>query len=220
MLISPAEPASLRALGTVSSQPERFGADFLWPSPVFGAVGVQRKELNDFVASCFDDRLDRELGQMKALGLAVMLLEGRPRWTNDGMLMGCRSRWPIAMHRGRLWSIHNAGVWVETVDSMMETVEWLGLFQTWTSKARHGRRNRKAPRDEWGTRKNADWGNHLLQGFDGIGYETAKAVIDAFGGVPLQWTVGEKELMAVKGIGKHRAAKMMEALAHESPKPD
>lgn len=214
MLVSPAEPKPLRDLGQSSAVPERYGADFLFPSPVFGSIGIQRKELADFVASNYDDRLDRELSQMKALGLGVLLLEGRARFTEDGMAMWTRTKWSVAMHRGRLWSIQNEGVWVDSVESMAETIEWLELFQKWTAKARHGKRNRKGPRDEWGKSKNADWGCHLLQGFDGIGYETAKALVDAFGGVPLQWSVTEKELLAVKGIGKGRARKLMEALGN------
>lgn len=212
MLVSPAEPATLRALGQSSAVPERYGADFLFASPVFGAVGIQRKELNDFVASNYDDRLDRELAQMKSLGLGVLLIEGRPRWTDEGLLMGTRTKWTVAMHRGRLWSVQNAGVWVDSVESMTETIEWLGLFQKWAMKQRHGSRSRKGPKDAFGTSRNADWSVHLLQGFEGIGAETARAMVDAFGGPPLQWSVSEKELLAVKGIGKGRAKKLMEAL--------
>jgi len=70
MLVAPTEPMTLKALGTVSLVPEDYGSDFLWASPVFGLVGVQRKEASDFVASVMDGRLDKELAQMKQLGLS------------------------------------------------------------------------------------------------------------------------------------------------------
>lgn len=218
MLISPAEPKILRDLGQSSAVTEKYGADFLFASPVFGSVGVQRKEIRDFVASSFDGRLDKELAQMKALGLGVVLLEGEARWTGDGLLMNVRQKWTRAMHQGRIWSIQNGGVWVDAVEDVAATIEWLGLFQRWVAKERHGRKNRGGPdaQDSFGKRGNVDWSIHLLQGFEGIGYETAKAMVDAFHGPPLQWRVTEKELLAVKGVGKVRARKLMEALADGS----
>jgi ERCC4-type nuclease len=77
--------------------PERLGADVLWRSPHWGLVGVQRKEAADFVSSVHDGRLAKESQQMSRLGLAVLMLEGRFRWTTDGELAtGYGSRWSKA----------------------------------------------------------------------------------------------------------------------------
>ena len=59
MLISPSEPAAIRALGTTCDIPERHGCDVLFVAHG-GYWGVQRKELKDFVASVNDDRLGKD----------------------------------------------------------------------------------------------------------------------------------------------------------------
>lgn len=215
MLVSPAEPEYLRRLGTVSSTCEKVGADFLIHSPVHGAVGVQRKELKDFIASSYDGRLVKEVAQMKVLGLGVLLLEGRVQWTDDGLVLGNYSRWTRSQHLGTIWSIQLAGYWIAQTQSMAETSEWLSTFIKWTSKPRHkGMLSRPGPTvtSVWGKADNRDWGIHLLQSFPGIGADTAGAIYDHFEGVPLSWTVSEKELKAVKGVGSGRASQLLNSL--------
>ena len=53
---------------------------------------------------------------------------------------------------------------------------------------------------------------YILTGFPGIGLERAKAIIECFGALPLRWTVDEKQLSRVEGIGKVTARKLIEAL--------
>lgn len=215
MLVSPAEPAYLRALGTVSSTPERVGADFLIHSPSLGAVGVQRKELNDLIASAYDGRLVKEIAQMKVLGLGVLLIEGRVQWTDDGLVLGNYSRWSRSQHLGTMWSVQLSGYWIAQTQSMAETSAWLSTFTKWTSKERHaGLRNRPGPsvHSVWGKADNRDWGIHLLQSFPGVGSDTAAKIYDHYGGVPLQWLVSAMELQEVPGVGKGRASSMIAAL--------
>lgn len=215
MLVSPAEPKQLRDIGLTSSVPERFGVDFLFNSPMCGSVGVQRKEVSDFVASAYDGRLVKELAQMKPLGLAVLLIEGRIQWTNDGNLLHSRAKWTRAQHLGSLWSIRLQGYWIDSTDSMPETIAWLSSFVKWTSKDRHtGLKSRPGPsvNSVWGKADSRDWAIHLLQGFPGIGAETAGSMYDHFGGVPLTWTVDEKDLLQVKGVGRGRAKQLVESL--------
>ena len=57
-----------------------------------------------------------------------------------------------------------------------------------------------------------DLQEYILTGFPGIGSERARAIIECFGTLPLQWTVDEKQLSRVEGIGKVTAKKLIEAL--------
>jgi hypothetical protein len=86
MLISPTEPASLHSLGKVAWLPEKFGADILM-SVGSEWIGVQRKEIADLVASVQDGRLGMQVAQMAALKQAVVVVEGRPKWTLEGELI-------------------------------------------------------------------------------------------------------------------------------------
>ena len=206
MLVSPTEPAPLRALGKTSSTPELYGADFLFASKL-GVVGVQRKEVSDLLASAEDDRLGKEAAQMQALTTGVLLIEGRLSWTDDGFLISrYQSRWTISMFRGLIWSWQSRGLWTEYVDSIAETSKWLSSFGRWLAKDRHSSlMTRRNPTSVWGKADSRDWQVHFLQGIPGIGPVQAGAILDYFGGIPLTLDVSAGELEKVKGIGKKRA---------------
>lgn len=222
MLISPTEPASLRATGRVSLVPENYGCDILLFSKSYGPVGVQRKELSDLISSVRDGRLGRQLVAMKQLELTVLLLEGRPRWTNDGSLLS-HGNWTRTQHNGLIWSVQSRGVWVNTSDDLTDTIAWLSLFQKWLEKDRtkgSSLETRPKGRDEFGKEaRGRDFGIHLLQSFPGVGREVAGNVVDHFKGVPLQWTVSAEELKQVKGIGEGRAKQLTSMLGTEMPPP-
>lgn len=217
MLVSPTEPSELRRLGKTSLVPEQYGADFLFASTEFGLVGVQRKELSDFVASVQDGRLGKELGMMKRLGLALLVLEGRALWTNDGLATWTSTRWRATQHLGTLWSVQLSGCWVSTTTSVQETSTLISAFTRWTAKPRHiALESRPGPAaDEWGKVGNREWAIHLLQGFRGIGPTHARNIYEHFGSVPLVWSVGLLDLVEVPGIGAGTAERLMDALGGE-----
>lgn len=211
MLVSPTEPRELRELGTVSTLPEKHGADFMFASMV-GTVGVQRKEVNDLIASLHDGRLGKELGQLNSLDLGVLIIEGSPHWSRDGFLLSARS-FTKTQFLGVLFSVQAQGLWCMNSANLLESGQLLISLEKWLSKDRHGLiRNRPKAKGEWGTANNREWGIHLLQSFNGIGPEVAARIYDSFDGVPLAWTVTKIDLQAVKGVGKVRAEKMISAL--------
>lgn len=222
MLISPAEPRELRLLGNTSAAPEKHGADFLWYSKAVGMVGVQRKEINDLLASLADDRLAREIPLLQRLDIAMVLIEGRVEWTNDGFLLATSSPFTRAQYLGILWSLQSAGLWIGCSDSLTDTTQYLSAFYRWTTKERHTgllRRTQKAGRDEYGMRSDRAWQLHLLQGFPGVGYERAKAIVEYYGGLPLAWT---GRLVDVDGIGPvtaHRLETLLTPLDSGSGAP-
>lgn len=227
VLVSPAEPASVKECMDVafrdgwesSSLTERYGVDFLWRTR--GTYwGIQRKAVPDFLASMRDGRVTREVAQMRTkVSMPMLVIEGRMEWSMDGQLLGTRYDITRDQWRALMFSLASQGVTVETTHTPAQTVEFVVAFSRWTEKAKHTSLTARpklvdAP---WGKPGNRDWGVFLLQGFDGIGPEVAGAIYDHFGGLPLEWTVTEKELLAVPGLGKGRVKKLMELLKEGTP---
>lgn len=231
IFVSPAEPASVKSLFErtltqtthemmVSSKPETMGVDFLWRARG-GWYGVQRKELSDLLASMQDGRLSKELGQMAGMGRAWVIIEGEPQWTLDGALLNNSWGRPFTVSGwvGLLSSIQAAGAHVLVVPNVRETCTTITHLINYTIKPSHNTATSRpgAQGGKWGHASSRDWGVHLLQSFPGIGPEVAGAIYDHFGGVPMRWTVNEQDLLAVAGIGKGRAGKLIAAL--RSPVP-
>ena len=214
ILISPAEPASIKALfndeWTSSELPEQYGADFLWRARGVW-WGVQRKTVSDFLASLHDGRLAREIAQLRAVSAPLLIIEGPVHFTTEGMLMHSQREVTAQQWMGMQFSLATNGVYVFVASTEAMTVQIVEWFHAWTQKARHTSLTARPLNvgSAWGKPGNRDWGIHILQGFDGIGYETAANIYDHFGHVPLQWT---EDITAVKGVGKGRAEKASKGL--------
>lgn len=202
MLVSPAEPPEFKTLGKSSVIPERYGADFLMYSPHLGRVGVQRKEIKDLIASLSDDRLAREIPQLQSLDIGIVVIEGRLEWTVDDNLFLNTYSSPLtkAQYLGILWSLCLNGLWTGFTDSKTETLKWLSWLSKWMMKSRHTalKSRTSAPKNVFGTKESRDWQIHVMQGFPGVGYGKAEAIVDHFGGLPLRWS---GDLTTVPGVG-------------------
>jgi ERCC4-type nuclease len=187
--------------------PEQYGADYLMYVPNVGRVGVQRKEINDFIASVRDDRLRTEVALLCQLPVAMLILEGRIEFTNDGLLLATHSPFTRAQLLGTLWLLQSTGLWITSTNSTTETIECLSLFSRWVTKQKHTTlTGRNGPRSNpYGKVSDDDWQVHILQGFPGMGYERARAVRDFYGGLPLAWT---GTLTDVPGIGSKTWTKL------------
>lgn len=208
MLIAPTEPKELRKLGKTSITPERHGVDILFPS-AGGLAGIQRKTLNDLVASVHDGRLQREVVQMQNLAIKILIVEGAVHWTLDGFLYGVSHGWSKAQYLGLLWSLQGKQVWITHTTSLAETIEVVPLVIRWAAKSRHTSLSTRPGAVKWGESSQREWAIHLLQGFDGIGPELAGRIFDTFGCIPLQWTVGPEELQRIPGVGKTTVARLL-----------
>lgn len=215
LLISPTEPAELRALGDVSSAPEVYGADFLVIEG--GKVcGVQRKTIIDLIASLNDGRLHEDVLKLQILPVRVLVIEGPVEVDSRHVKVG-RREFGRTSWWGLMLSVQQRGIWVVNTDSLNETATFLHHLGTWVEKDKHTSLDtRPGPAGPWGHARNMDWALHLLQGFAGMGPESAKSIYRHFGGVPLRWTVGEKDLTRVPGVGKTRARQWLAAL----PEPE
>lgn len=213
ILVAPTEPQELKSLGKVSSYPESQGADFFWLNNGI-RIGVQRKEIKDFISSVQDGRLGKELLQMEQLDIRVLIVEGKLRWTRDGELVDGWVRLTKPQLRGALFTVQSKGVWVEWSENKDETLDVIRELYRWSEKDTHSTLLvRQGPRtDGWGKRSNKDWQIHILSSLPGIGAGLAEKIIDHFGTVPLQLSVPKSELLKVDGIGKQKVNKILEAL--------
>lgn len=212
MFVAPSEPPALRALRTNDTSPEPFGADVMFAAQ--GKLwGVQRKEWKDLLASVRDGRLNKELAQMQQLGVAILLVEGEPRWTRDGAIVHEYLQWSRKQWDGLLLSVQSRGVWLMHTKDLTGTIAFVLELHEWANKDSHASLYRRPkPANVWGERDNNDSQLWLLQAVDGIGPKQAQRIVEHFGRVPLQWSVTRDEMLQVKGIGKETVAKMWRLL--------
>lgn len=222
LLISPTEPGPYKDLGRVSSLPETYGVDVLFSGydEENGRClcGVQRKRVpGDLLASIRDGRLAKELAQMSRMGKALILLEGRILWTNDGRIVEAPNV-TISGWFGIIWSLQfEHGVGVLHVETQEQAVAAIRAFAKWCQKKNHQSlvRRPKAP-GAWGRPTHREWAQYFLQGLPGIGPQTAEEIYRHFGGIPMRWSCRKKDLEMVPGVGKKRADEMWKALEEKS----
>lgn len=226
ILVSPAERIDvLRTLGPSSQVAEHYGADFLIITRQ-ATVAVQRKEFpGDLLSSLADGRLSASLRALTQAPIRLLVLEGRPAWTDSGVLVGWRGQ---QFNRRQLRSLLMSaavelGVSAVWTDSPVDTADYIRTVETWAEKPEHQSLFRRpgAPHDDYGReaqgRDRAAW---ILQGFPGVGYGLATKLFDHFGRLPLRWTVTERELAAVPGVGKERLRMLTEFVPPAPAAPD
>lgn len=217
-LVAPTEPTTLKNAGRVSSTPEKFGADVLLigsngEGPV--RVGVQRKTVSDFLASVEDNRLAKEVQQMRRLDMAFLVIEGSFRWGTDGkMPQNWGRQWTQAQVYGILWSMQAEGIMFGQVDNTTQFVAYVELLASWVSKPRHrfGDRRSKQKTELWGKMDSRDFGSWVLQGLPGLGPEIAERIWDHFNGMPFGWNVSQEEMLEIPGIGPKTVEKLWQII--------
>lgn len=207
MFVSPAEPQRLRQGRKVSPLCESRGADFLFVA--HGQwVGIQRKEIQDFIASLTDGRLQKELAQLQSCPNRVLILEGKIQWTTEGEMLGkgYGRTWTRKQWRGVLWGIRAKGIWIEYTDDISDTLNTLDWIEQWFTKDTHGSLDRRpGPMSLWGHPSNEDYQRHIIMGLPGVGPELADRICRTFNGVPFGWRIAKEELLQVPGIGIKKA---------------
>jgi ERCC4-type nuclease len=208
MLVSPAEPVALRALGETSSLPETFGCDFLFVGKD-GLCGVQRKEVDDLVSSLADGRMARLLDDMSKpdLKVAVMLVEGQ-FWWERGDPPPRFGHFGAPQWRGFEVSIQMQGCVLVRTRSLEQTAVRLVELEAYFANGSTDSLLR-VPK-----RRGVPGRLRPLMACDGVSLTRARAIDDA--GVHLEWSCTEKEMASLKGLGKVTARKLGEHIAYRS----
>ena len=213
LIISPTEPLALRVLGITDLLPEEYGADYLF-SARSGLVVVQRKSFTDLIASLRDGRLARELPAMRQADHPILLVEGRPLWTDQGMLISVDRPYHRTEWYGFCLSVqHEYNISMVLTDDINDTAAWMRHAPTWFDKPEHlSLLARPKPVDNLGNMAARDFGINLLQSFPGFGPKVASNVYDHFGRVPIRSDTTAKELQQISGVGKVRAQSFISLL--------
>lgn len=225
MLVSPSESPASRALGTSSWRCEDHGVDFWWIARK-QSYGVQRKALKDLIASVEDGRLAKERIQWRSLDHAYLVVEtgerggGAPREMPSTALAGVGKfgrAWTGPQYRGLLLSLAADGVTVLYTRDEPETIERVMELEKWSRKDRHAsaRGRGQTPTDVFGKRGQREYAVWILTSLPGVGTEMAGRLFDHFGGLPIRMAegVGMKELMAVPGVGKVVAKRILDVFS-------
>lgn len=202
-------------MDATSMMPENKGVDFLWRSQ--GRWwGVQRKQLNDLLASFDDGRLSKEIAQMRAaIAMPHLVIEGRIASDNSGMLM--KDGWgrPVSLSslRSRVLTIGYEGVHVSYTRDIRATASLVVDAYVWSRRANHSTaKTRPKPTNDWGKLSNKEYQAHLLQGLPGVGPGLAEAIIDTLG-FPLALTATVEDLLRVPGLGEKKARKLVASMS-------
>lgn len=236
LMVSPAEPPHLRALGNSNPLPEKYGADFLWSTR--GQLwGIQRKAFPvDFLASrnhmekmrvqdpgsetgfreiqVPQDRLAREIQMLQACHERFLLLEGFGTWLPNGFLHDTFAQYTITQLTEFLVSVQVRSdidlsiLWVPSAEHTAEVIRYL---VKWSGSHDSTSSLIRRVKPVWGSATSRDWQRHFLMGLEGVGPITADALLDGFDGkLPLRLAAGvdEKRLRKIPGIGPEMARKI------------
>lgn len=215
MIISPTEPPELRAIGRVGFYPERHGCDIYFVANGHH-VGIQRKEIGDFFGSMEGKKLlPKQLNMMMNLDVKYLIIEGEPKWTMDGHLIGKSfgQRWTRDSYRGVLLSIAAKGVIILHSKSLADTIEYVRYLESYHKKDKHHSLDgRDSPFVMFGsTPTQREFAVYVLQSLPGVGPELADRIFNMYG-LPLQLTVGVEQLCEVEGVGKKKAEAIVRSL--------
>jgi ERCC4-type nuclease len=215
LVVSSTEPAKLRKLGEyVTTTPEVYGVDFMW-AVVDQTWGIQRKEIADLVSSLTDGRLGMEIQQLQRLAHPILIIEGDPQWTTDGVLM---AQYGAEFTQKRFTSLKATmqmvyGAHVFTTKDIRSTATTIEHLVEWSRKEGHDSLVRRPKlKSEWGTADASDFRCWMLQSVPGVGPKVAQAVDTALAGSPYAMRVTEKELLAIPGVGPKATAAIMRAV--------
>jgi len=207
---SSGEPKALMSIANkVSTFPERFGCDILVENAA--TVGIQRKEINDFLSSIADGRLgDQRLKMLHngQLDYRIILLEGKLVYTSDGILVNqSYSNRVITkdMIEQILLTLASEGFIIVKTNNLSDTIDYVEIVDKWSRKTEHSTLSSKRQleiEDDWGRASNADWQAHILSMLPGVGIKTARNIVKHFNGSPVRWKVSKKRLMEVPGVGR------------------
>ena len=163
-----------------------------------------------------------EMQQLQRLDHPILIIEGNPKWTVDGVLM---AQYGMEFTFKQLVSLKATvqmvyGVAVFETKGMDTTADMILRLVEWSRKDNHDSLTRRPKeKSQWGTSNAKDYRIWMLQSVPGVGPKVAKAVDEALGGSAYSMRVTEKELLAITGVGPKAAKAIMAAVTPTKKKP-
>jgi len=156
-----------------------------------------------------------ELLQMSRLDMAILIVEGQPQWTNDGILLASYGP-PFTREQyasAKLTIELSFGVKVHEAPSMTGTIDMIHGYVKWSRKVDHDSLLRRPKqKSEWGSANSQDFRVWFLQGVPGVGPKVAKAIDEALQGSPYTMRVEKSDLLQVDGVGDKTAEAIVKAV--------
>ncbi|MCK4757494.1 MAG: DEAD/DEAH box helicase [Thermoplasmata archaeon] len=155
-------------------------------------VGIERKEVDDFIHSLKDGRLFPQVKALKRAYLAPMVIvEGENLYSRSGMAKSAIM--------GALASITvDFGIPVITVKDEVETAELVGTI----ARREFMESRTPAMRSDKGTMLLQERQQFIIEGLPNVSAVLAQRLLSYFGSAQAIMDADVKELMKVKGIGK------------------
>jgi ERCC4-type nuclease len=161
-------------------------------------IGIERKTVDDFLASFFDQRLFGQLGKMAAsFEKPLLIIEGEPE-----MLFGSRKVHPNSIH-GVLSSIaldHRIPIiWTHSPRMTAAQIYWIAYREQVKKSDRLQARVCK---------KNRSAGDHqefIVAGLPNVNSRLSRRLLKEFGTVRKVFSAKDERLLKVEGIGKKKA---------------
>ncbi len=173
-------------------------ADYWFMDCDYKKVGIERKEVNDYLAS-LGDRLSNQLERMlDHYDTVILLLEGNWRMVDYKNIIGNRgisyNTWAMAMNFLR--SQQHKGVTVEITVSMGHTIQRVNELYAWYQKSSHtGGMSHKTFIDD-----------RIMAFPRGSRGKTAEAVLSVFKSLVAVGNAEVSDLINVPGVGNMKAS--------------
>jgi ERCC4-related helicase len=171
-------------------------------------VAVERKESGDFIQSLIDGRLFTQLSALRsAYRRPVLIIEGE-------QLIGLRAVNPQSIY-GALASIairiQVPIIWTRNAEETAHVLYRIAHLE----QTEAGRPLRTRTGDMGGS--DAEVLEYILSGFPGIDTVISRAILSEFGTLEKVFTVDQKELKKVKGVGQKIAGRIKRLLTTKYP---
>ena len=173
-----------------------------------GLVCIERKRIpGDFLGSVTDGRLYKQILSMReSSSIAILLLEGKFRYTKEGILVQGRrrTRWNRKGINNLLRSIR----WVEGIDierssGLDETVDTVLQIEEYFDKIDHlSLKSRPRIQTNWIVPSYGERIIHFYNGLPGVGINGAKKIYDKFPSPMQLYSASVEEIMEVPRIGR------------------
>ena len=165
-------------------------------------IGIERKEVGDFISSLKDGRLFRQLGMLvHSFTRPVVIIEGEGLLSPGGLS-------PASIFGVLASIVTDYGIPVIQTGNHRETAAMISAI----SRREYAEARPAAVRVDIGAGSLQDRQHFIIEGLPNVSAVLARRLLDHFGSVRAVLGASEEELMEVKGVGRKTAAEIVKVL--------